>query len=117
MTYLSFMWIKVFLITLLLTLTGCSTDIVSVEGQGFFVNHGILQLLGWVFFPRIMFIFFSAMTGGLFFWVGVLFIPRFMVAFWATTYYWDTNPILCILAWLIAIPSESAEKKTIIIRK
>ena len=68
-------------------------------------------LFGWAFFPRITFLFFSAITGGLGFWLGVLFIPRLMIAFWATTYYWHTNPVLCILAWFCALSGTKAEVK------
>ena len=101
----------------LVALTGCSTDVVSVEGQSFWTNHGVFQLLGWVFFPRIMFIFFSVMTGGLGFWLGVLFVPRIMVAFWATTYYWHTNPLLCIMAWIFALSGETKEKTLVVSKK
>lgn len=100
----------VFFIGLFLMLTGCSTNTITAEGLDFFTNHGYLQLIGWALFPRIMFIFFSVMSGGFFFWLGVVFVPRLMVAFWATTYYWDTNPVLCVLAWMIALSGESKEK-------
>lgn len=103
---------NIFLIILiLLSITGCSTEIVSKSGTDFWTNHGMLQLLGWLFFPRIMFWFFSVITGGFWFWVGVLFVPRIMVAFWATTYYWHTNPFLCVLAWIYALTGEGTEKK------
>lgn len=91
----------------------CSTETVTGHGEAFFLKHGYLQLLGWWVFPRLMFWFFSVMTGGLWFWVGVFFVPRIMAAFWATTYYWDTNPILCVIAWLVAFSFESAEKKAV----
>lgn len=32
--------------------------------------------------------------------IGWIFIPRIMIAFIATSLYWHTNPILCVLAWL-----------------
>jgi len=77
-------------------------------------------LFGWAFFPRITFWLFSAMTGGLGFWIGVLFTPHIMVAYWATHYYWDTNPILCLLAWLNAFGGSrlevmAAKKKNVLI--
>lgn len=79
----------------------------------FFTNHdwAWLQLLMWTFFPRLSFWFMSAITGGFWFWVGVLFVPHIMAAFWATTMYWDTNPILCIIAWMIALGGTSGETK------
>lgn len=105
---------KFLLLTLiLLSLTACSTNVVSPSGTDFFTNHSFLQLLGWVFFPRLMFWFFSVITGGFWFWVGVLFVPRIMVAFWATTYYWHTNPLICVIAWIVALSGESAEKKAV----
>ena len=85
----------------------------SNDSVSFFENHGIFYLLGWAFFPRIMFWFVSAITGGFWFWIGVLLFPRIMVAYWATYYYFDTNPILCIIAWVIALFGESKEKQVL----
>lgn len=70
-------------------------------------------LFGWIFFPRITFWFFSVMTGGFGFWLGVLFAPYIMVAYWATQYYWDTNPWLCVFAWLLAFNGSSHETKAV----
>lgn len=110
--------LKIFILTLpILILTSCSTSVVTTKGEDFFSNHSIIHLLAWVFFPRIMFWFFSVITGGFWFWVGVLFIPRIMVAFWATTYYWDTNPLICVIAWIVALSGESAEKASAGIKK
>jgi hypothetical protein len=99
--------------TLMFFLSGCSTDVITSKGEDFFTHHSIWQLLGWVFFPRIMFWFFSVITGGFWFWVGVFFVPRIMVAFWATTYYWNTNPIICVIAWVVALSGEGTEKSTV----
>ena len=77
-------------------------------------NWAFLQLLLWMAFPRISFIFISLMTGGFFFWLGVIFVPRIMMAYWATYYYWDTNYILCIIAWFFVFCGESYEKKEIL---
>ncbi len=101
---------RMMLILAMLLLTACSSEVITPKGEDFFTHHSLLQLLGWAMFPRIMFWFFSAITGGFFFWVGVLFVPHIMVAFWATTYYWDTNPVICVIAWIIALTGESAEK-------
>lgn len=103
----------IFIILSIFLLASCSTDVVTKADQSFWTHHSIFQLLGWVFFPRLMFWFFSVMTGGFMFWVGVFFVPRIMIAFWATTYYWDTNPVLCLVAWLCAFTGESAEKKAV----
>lgn len=98
------------LFLVLITLTGCTTTEVAQSGEGFFETHTIAQILGWLFFPRLMFWFFSAITGNFFFWLGVLCIPRIMVAFWATSYYWETNPILCVFVWFYALCGEGTEK-------
>lgn len=104
----------------LLTITACQSNPINPTNStspntvvNFFNNHTWLTLVGWAMFPRIMFWFFSAITGGFWFWVGVLFVPRVMVAYWATTYYWHTNPYLCVIAWIVALGGESSEKKTI----
>lgn len=98
-------------ILLLLLLTSCSTQTVSLVGQDFFFNHTLWQLAGWLCFPRMMFWFFSVITGGFWFWLGVFLVPRIMVAFWATVYYWDSNPVLCLIAWVSALFGEILEKK------
>lgn len=58
-------------IILALILTGCSADTVTPAGVSYWDYHPWFALLGWVFFPRIMFWFFSVISGGFFFWVGV----------------------------------------------
>ena len=75
----------------------------------FFDTHGWLTVLGYICFPRLMFWFVNTMTGGFGFWLGVLFVPRIMVAFWATTYYWNSNPWLCLGAWFVALTFEGIE--------
>ncbi len=75
--------------------------------------HYLWALFGFTCFPRITFWFFSLITGGFWFWIGVLFFPHIMVAFWATTYYWDTNPILCVIAWMIAFSGSCAEGRVV----
>lgn len=86
----------------------------AIQAVNFWDNHNyaFLQLLMWVFFPRLSFWFMSVITGGFWFWVGVFFVPHIMVAFWATTMYWDTNPVLCVIAWIIALGGTSTETKT-----
>jgi len=102
---------KFYLLSILvLFLTSCATTTVSPTGSDFWDYHGWLQLLGWIMFPRLMFWFFSVITGGFWFWVGVFFVPRLMAAFWLTYGYFHTNPILCVLAWIFAITGEQTEK-------
>ena len=44
-----------------------------------------------------------------------MFCPYFLVAFIATTLYWNTDTFLCVVAWIIALnslsDSDSDEKK------
>jgi hypothetical protein len=97
----------------LLVLTSCATNHVTYGSTSFFEYHTFFQLLGWVLFPRMMFWFFSAIHGGFFFWAGVFFFPRIMVAIMATTYYWSSNPFICIIAWIVALSGEATEKAAI----
>lgn len=97
----------------LLAITSCATKYVTHDGTSVFEYHTVLQLLGWVLFPLIMFWFFSAIHGGFFFWTGVIFFPRIVAAFFATYYYWSTNPFICIIAWMVALSGETAEKTMI----
>lgn len=77
----------------------------------FWDQHGILFLIGLTFFPRITVLLFSNVMFGFLIFVGWLFVPHLLVAILATTYYWDTNPILVIVAWFIAFGGTSAEGK------
>lgn len=78
--------------------------------------HGLLFLLGLTFFPRITVIFFSYVTGGLLFWIFFLLFPRLVIPILAAYHYWDTNPILVVLSFLICLGGESGEK-TIVKRR
>lgn len=80
----------------------------------YFDNHGWIFLICLTFFPRVA-LFFAAITqniaiGGLLWWLGYFFAPRFLVAIIATASYWHTNQILVIIAWLVALGGESSEK-------
>ncbi len=72
-------------------------------GDGdYWQNHGWLFLIAISFFPRITLLV-ATLWGGFFWWLGLLFFPRILVAGLATVYYWQENPILVIFAWLIAL--------------
>ena len=73
--------------------------------------HGFIFILFMLFFPRLTLLFSSVAFGGFWWWLGWFLAPRLLVAILATTAYWDTNPILVILAWLVAFSGESSEKK------
>ncbi len=74
----------------------------------FWAAHGILGGLGLclicVLFPRLTLAAMTLVWGmfdvTLLGFIGWIFIPRIMIAFTATSLYWHTNPVLCVLAWL-----------------
>ena len=82
--------------------------------ENFWNIHGLLFLLGLVFFPRLTVWIFSAVTGGFFFWLGFLFFPRIFIAVIAAVNYWDANPVLVIIACWLCLCGEFAEKQTAI---
>ena len=86
--------------------------------QSFWANHGILFLLGIALIPRFT-LFFSILfcglvSGGFFWWLGFFIAPHLLVAILATTSYWQTNPVLCIIAWMVALGGTGAESRKIV---
>jgi len=70
--------------------------------------YPLLLLFGLAVFPRITLLF----VGGpfaLLHWLGWVFAPHLLVAILATTRYWDTNPVLCVIAWFIAFAGTGGE--------
>ena len=43
-------------------------------------------------------------------WLGWLVAPRILVAILATISYFEANPVLVVIAWLVALGGESSEK-------
>jgi hypothetical protein len=76
--------------------------------MNFFDNHGILVLLGLAIFPRITLLVASFATGGFFWWLGWVFTPHLLVAILSLPY-WDSNPVLVIFAWFMAIAGTGGE--------
>ena len=66
----------------------------------FWQVHGFWFLFFIVLFPRLTMLFAVAVPFGWLAWLGWLITPRLLIAILATIYYWDTNPVLCIFAWL-----------------
>jgi hypothetical protein len=82
--------------------------------------HGWVFLICITIFPRLTLLFSSIATGGLLWWLGFIFAPRLLVAILATMAYWDTNPVLCVIAWVVALSGETSEKSAVsksVIRK
>lgn len=75
----------------------------------FFDVHGFWFFVGLVLAPRITLLvsslFFNLVTAGTFWWIAWFISPRFLVAGMASAYYWDTNPVLVVFAWIAAVGS------------
>jgi hypothetical protein len=63
--------------------------------------HGWLFLVGITLFPRLTMLFFTAAPWGWLAWLGWIVWPNLLAAVLATTFYWRTNPVLCVCAWLM----------------
>lgn len=83
-----------------------------MEQVNFWEVHGIFFILCMCFFPRLTMLFATTTGGGLLYWIGWLIAPRLTVAIIATTCFWHTNPVLCVLAWIWALVGEACEKGT-----
>jgi hypothetical protein len=73
--------------------------------------HGWLFLIAVTIFPRLTMLFAVSVPFGFLAWAGWLFVPHLTVAVLATTYYWQTNPVLCTIAWFVAIGGTAGEGK------
>lgn len=76
----------------------------------YFDKRGVFFLVFVTLFPRLTLLFSSVPFGGVLWWLGLIFCPRILVAVLATVNYFQTNPILVILSWLIALGGEGLEK-------
>jgi uncharacterized membrane protein YhaH (DUF805 family) len=88
----------------------------ELGNENYWGHHGIFLLFFLALFPRLTLLLSSLSTGGLIWWLSWLFAPRVLVAVLATLSYWQQNPILVIMAWLIAIGGESSEKYFVVRR-
>jgi hypothetical protein len=73
--------------------------------------HGVLFLIAATFVPRLAMLFAVSVPFGWLAWVGWLFAPHLTVAILATTFYWHTNPVLCVIAWFVALGGTAGEGK------
>ncbi|MFI0434277.1 MAG: hypothetical protein ACH350_00940 [Parachlamydiaceae bacterium] len=79
----------------------------------FWQEHGIFFLIFITFFPRLTMLFATTIQFGLLGWIGWFFAPHLTVAIFATHYYWQTNPILCVIAWFVAFAGTGGEAKMV----
>lgn len=103
-----------------LAITGATTllfNFTNIEFKtiDYFQKHGYFFLISIALFPRLTLLFSGLLFqsiefGGLIWWFSFLFAPRILVATLATISYWQTNQILVIISWLIALGGESSEK-------
>ncbi len=103
-----------------LCITGATTLLYNYAGLelgniDYFTKHGWFFLFSIALFPRLTLLVSGLLVGsiefgGIFWWLGFFFAPRMLVAILATAAYWNTNPVLVILSWLIALGGESSEK-------
>jgi hypothetical protein len=103
------------ILILFLLITGLSTVLmnffdVHYGNTDFWTIHGFFFLVFISIFPRLTLLFSSVAFGGIFWWLGFFFAPRMLVAILATVSYWNTNKVLVIISWLMAIGGESSEK-------
>jgi hypothetical protein len=73
--------------------------------MNFWDHHGALFLICAVIFPRLMILFATGLPGifGVLGWIGWALIPRFMIAYYATVTFGESNPFLAGMAWVVAI--------------
>ncbi|WP_075883660.1 hypothetical protein [Candidatus Protochlamydia sp. W-9] len=81
--------------------------------MNFWDSHGIFFLLFITLFPRLTMLFAVTIPFNPLTWMGWLFAPHLTVAILATQYYWQTNPILCIMAWFVALAGTGGEAKVV----
>ncbi len=103
------------IVILFLALTGAATILMKMSDIPFgndncWDKHNIFFLIFITIFPRLTLLFSSVPFGGLFWWLGFIFTPRILVAILATMAYWQHNPILVLISWLVALGGESGEK-------
>jgi len=94
-----------FVTNLWVALTG-----IPFASENFWNHHGVLFLIFITLFPRLSLILSSVPFGGVMWWLGLIFTPRLLVAILATINYWNENPILVVLSWLVCLGGEASEK-------
>lgn len=88
-----------------------------VRTVDFFSRHGYLFLVMATFFPRLTLLFATPWLSSIFWWLGLIFCPRVLIAALATVNYTHTNPTLVMISWFVAAGGEFMEKRGISNRK
>lgn len=84
----------------------------KAKKMNFFDHHGVITLICLALFPRLTLLA-AFSTGTVVWWLGWLFFPHLLVAIASTLFYWETNPLLVIAAWIVALGGTTAESKFI----
>lgn len=85
--------------------------------MNFWDVHGCWFIFFMFIFPRLTMFFMGICTMGfsypILFWVGWGLTPRLVVAILATSFYWESNPILCIFAWIYCFTIGNGSNKVV----
>lgn len=103
-------FLMIFIFLSVLMSVGVAYLDMPISRENYWDYHGFFLLIFLTFFPRLALLFSSIPFGGFFWWLGFIFVPRYLVAILATVNYWHRNPILVCIAWLVALGGESSEK-------
>lgn len=85
--------------------------------DSFWSHHGLLFVVFMCFFPRLTLLFSGVAWGGLLWWIGLIIAPRLLVAILATTNYWQTDMLLCVITWIWALAGEGTEKTVVVYKR
>ena len=83
---------------------------IELSKDNYWNHHSAILLIFLTFFPRLALFFSSIPFGGIFWWLGFIFCPHYLVAILATINYWPQNFVLVSIAWLVALGGEASEK-------
>ena len=83
---------------------------VELSKENYWDYHGVWLLICLTFFPRLALLFSSIPFGGIWWWLGLIFCPHYLVAILATIHYWPKNVFLVTVAWCVALSGEVFEK-------
>ena len=101
--------VSFFIATLLVLMTLLTLN-TTPHTESYWDKHGIVLLFFLALTPRLALFFSSIPFGGLLWWVGFFFCPRYLIAALATVNYWHSNPFLVAFSWLMALGGETSEK-------